>query len=47
MAVFFYRHKHIFGGTSDAVLQDMGKTLLLNVVIGAVSGNIDNWYALR
>ena len=43
LAVFFYRHKGYFGSTSDAVLKALGQSLAINVVMGFVVSNVDNW----
>lgn len=43
MAVFYYRHRDFFGTRSDAILKSLGQSLLLNVIFGASSANIDNW----
>lgn len=43
IALFFYRHKTIFGSTSDQMLESLRNSLLMNVVYGLSSRNIDNW----
>lgn len=43
LAVFFYRHKGYFGKTSDAVLQSLGQSLVINLGYGLVSRSVDNW----
>ncbi len=44
LAVFFYRHKDYFGKTSDAVLQSLGQSLIINLGYGLMSRSVDNWY---
>lgn len=44
LAVFFYRHKDYFGKTSDAVLQSLGQSLVINLGYGLMSRSVDNWY---
>lgn len=43
VALFFYRHKTLFGSTSDHILEGLRNSLLMNVVYGLSSRNIDNW----
>ncbi|KAL3133340.1 hypothetical protein ABBQ38_007214 [Trebouxia sp. C0009 RCD-2024] len=43
VALFFYRHKTLFGSTSDHMLEGLRNSLLMNVVYGLSSRNIDNW----
>lgn len=43
LAVFFYRHKGYFGKTSDAVLQSLGQSLVINLGYGLMSRSVDNW----
>lgn len=43
LAVFFYRHKKYFGRASDAVLASLGQSLAINVAMGLVTANVDNW----
>lgn len=43
LAVFFVRHRSYFGKASDAVLASLGQSLAINVVMGLVTANVDNW----
>lgn len=43
IAVFFQRHKQIFGPHSDEILQNLGRTLAINVAYGFMSRGVDNW----
>lgn len=43
LAVFFWRHRDYFGKASDAVLAQLGQSLAVNVVMGLVVSNVDNW----
>lgn len=43
VALFFYRHKTLFGSTSDHMLQSLCNSLVMNVVYGLTSSRIDNW----
>ncbi|KAK9819707.1 hypothetical protein WJX72_001498 [[Myrmecia] bisecta] len=43
LAVFFYRHRDYFGSASDSVLQSLGQSLALNIVLGLTTRNIDQW----
>ena len=44
LAMFLYRHKDFFGQGSNHLLQQLGRTLALNVVYGLIMPNVDNWY---
>lgn len=43
LAVYCARHKEILGSQSDAILQSLGQSLVLNVVIGLSNARIDQW----
>lgn len=43
LAVFFYRHRDYFGKASDQVLAQLGQSLALNVGLGFIVSNVDNW----
>jgi len=43
LAVFFWRHRDYFGKASDQVLNELGRSLALNVGMGFVVANVDNW----
>lgn len=43
LAMFLYRHKEMFGQGSNHMLQQLGRTLAINVVYGLIMPNIDNW----
>ena len=43
LAVFFWRHRDYFGKASDQVLAQLGQSLALNVGMGFVVANVDNW----
>lgn len=43
LAVFFYRHRDYFGKASDQVLAQLGQSLALNVGMGFIVSNVDNW----
>ncbi len=45
LAVFFYRHRDVFGATSDAVLKQMGQALAINTLIGFTTPQVDQWWA--
>lgn len=45
LAVFYYRHREILGKHSDVMLQQLRNTLIINLMFGLLSRNIDNWYA--
>lgn len=44
--MFYYRHRDMLGSRSDIVLKSLGQSLLINVLLGASSSNIDNWCGL-
>lgn len=43
LAVFFHRHRQYFGKASDAVLASLGQSLAINVAMGLITANVDNW----
>lgn len=43
LAMFFYRHKDELGRSSDTVLRQLGQSLMMNLMYGLFSSNIDNW----
>ena len=43
LAVFFWRHRDYFGKASDQVLAQLGQSLALNVGMGFIVANVDNW----
>jgi membrane associated rhomboid family serine protease len=43
IAVYFYRNKDIFGQKSDYVLNQLWRTLLINLGYGMLNSRIDNW----
>lgn len=43
LAVFFYRHRNYFGKASDQILRQLGQSLALNVGMGFIVSNVDNW----
>ncbi len=45
LAVFYHRHRDSMGARSQAVLQQVGVTLAINVLYSLASKRIDNWCA--
>lgn len=47
LAVYFARNKEVYGRQSEAVLRQLGRTLLINVVYGLTNPRIDNWWVTQ
>lgn len=43
IALISYRNKQLYGKQSDVILQQLGRTLAINLVYGLTSPQIDNW----
>lgn len=43
LAVYFYRHRDIYGTRSDFILKQLWQSLLINLTYGAFNSRIDNW----
>jgi membrane associated rhomboid family serine protease len=43
LGVYFWRNRELYGARADAVLGQLWRTLLLNLVFGLTAARIDNW----